>query len=82
MELKHYKRLSKKYSVDVVADGVVESSLTIETNSLEKAEAKFNEYAEKEAFPHEMVQLWSRLKSDNDIELVKEASGKLILEEV
>jgi len=37
-------------------------------------------YVEKEAYPHEMVQLWSRLKSDDDIELVKEASGTLILE--
>ncbi len=81
MELKHYKRLSAKYSVDIVADGVVDSTFTFETNSLNKAEAKFKEYVEKEAFPHEMVQLWSRLKSDDDIELVKEVAGTLILEE-
>ncbi len=81
MELKHYKRISAKYSVDIVADGVVDSTFTFETNSLDKAEAKLKEYVEKEAFPHEMVQLWSRLKNDNDIELVKEVSGTLILQE-
>ena len=40
MELKHYKRISAKYSVDIVADGVVDSTFTFETNSLDKAEAK------------------------------------------
>jgi len=42
MELKHYKRLSAKYSVDIVADGVVDSTFTFETNSLKKAGEKFN----------------------------------------
>lgn len=81
MKLKHYKRLSAKYSVDIVADGVVDSTFTFETNSLKKAEAKLNEYVEKEAFPNEVVQLWSRLKSDDDIELVKEVAGTLVLQE-
>ena len=81
MELKHYKRLSAKYSVDIVADGVVDSTFTFETNSLKRAEAKFEEYVEKESFPHEMVQLWSRIKSDDDIELVKESEGTLVLQE-
>lgn len=82
MELKHYKRLSAKYSVDIVsADGIADSSLQFDTNSLKKAEAKFDEYVKSEAFPQETVQLWSRLKNDDDIELVKEAEGTLVLQE-
>jgi len=82
MELKHYKRLSAKYSVDIVsADGIADSSLQFDTNSLKKAEAKFDEYVKSEAFPQETVQLWSRLKSDDDIELVKEAEGTLVIQE-
>lgn len=81
MELKHYKRLSAKYSVDIVsADGIADSSLQFDTNSLKKAEAKFNEYVKSEAFPQETVQLWSRIESDNDIELVKKQWGTLVLE--
>lgn len=81
MELKHYKRISAKYSVDIVSDGDVDSTFTFETNSLKKAKEQFELYVQKEAFQHEMVQLWSRLKSDNDIELMEEARGKFILEE-
>ena len=82
MELKHYKRLSAKYSVDIVsADGIADSSLQFDTNSLKKAEAKFDEYVKSEAFPQETVQFWSRLKSDDDIELVKEAEGTLVIQE-
>ena len=80
MKLKHYKRILAKYSVDIVADGVVDSTFTFETNSLKRAESKFKKYVDKEVFPQEMVQFWSRLKSDNDIELVKETPGTLVLE--
>lgn len=72
-------RLSKKYSVDIVSEeGYAHSEFQFDTNSLKKAQAKFDEYVKKEAFPTETVQLWSRLKSDNDLELVKEAKGEFV----
>lgn len=75
-------RLSSKYSVDIVTeDGFQKSHLQFDTNSFIMATAKFDEYLKKEALPNETVQLWSRLKNDNDIELVKEAKCKLLLEQ-
>ena len=74
-------RLSSKYSVDIVSeDGYAQNEFQFDTNSLKKAQAKFDEYVKNEAFPQETVQLWSRLKNDNDIELVKEAKGELVFE--
>jgi hypothetical protein len=73
-------RDSSKYSVDIVTEeGYAQSEFQFDTNSLKKAQAKFDEYVKNEAFPQETVQLWSRLKSDNDIELVKEAKGELVV---
>jgi hypothetical protein len=75
-------RDSSKYSVDIVTEeGYAQSEFQFDTNSLKKAQAKFDEYVKNEAFPQETVLLWSRLKSDDDIELVKEVAGTLILQE-
>lgn len=75
-------RLSSNYSVDIVTEeGYAQSEFQFDTNSLKKAQAKFDEYVKNEAFPQETVQLWSRIKNDNDIELVKESKGTLVLQE-
>lgn len=69
-------RLLSKYSVDIVTkDGWAIDTYSFYTNSIEKAEAKFEKYVKKEAFPTDTVQLWSRIKNDNDVQLVKEKMG-------
>lgn len=75
-------RLLEKYSVDIISEeGYAQSEYAFNTNSLQKAEAKFDEYVTKEAFIFETVQLWSRLKSDEDIELVKDKKGEFQIPE-
>jgi hypothetical protein len=73
-------RNASKYSVDLVSsDGFADFDMQYDTDSLEKAEKRFDAYVKNKAFPFERVQLWSRLKNDNDIELVKEAKGELVV---
>lgn len=76
------KRLFEKYSVDIITEeGYAQEDFAFNTNSLQKAEAKFDEYVTKEAFSYETVQLWSRIKSDEDIELVKDKKGEFEIPE-
>jgi len=70
-------RLLEKYSVDIITEeGYAQEDFAFNTNSLQEAEEKFDEYVKKEAFNYETVQLWSRIKSDEDIELVKDKKGE------
>jgi len=67
------ERHFSNYSVDILTkEGDHQPNLQYDTQSKQRAVKKFDAYIKKEAFDGEIVQLWSRLGNDNNIELVKQ----------